>query len=218
MQAPPDAPDVVSYDVQYPGDGTTMLGYVSYPRTAEPLYAPGVIVIHDNCGLVDHHRDVARRVARAGFVAIAPDLPSRQGGTSKFTDPAQQSQAYGRTTRDERYSDLIATLSYLKTLPVTRHDRIGVVGFCAGGGNAWDFAINTEEIAAAVPFYGAPTPAPETLGKLNAAVLTIYAEQDRALTGRMAPVMQALLDQRKSFGFYVYEGAGHAFHNDTGPA
>jgi carboxymethylenebutenolidase len=151
-------------------------------------------------------------------VAIAPDLLSRQGGTSKFTDPAQQTQAYGRTTRDERYSDLIATLAYVKTLPVTRHDRVGVVGFCAGGGNAWDLAVNTPEIVAAVPYYGTPLPSAEALAGLNAAVLAIYAETDRALTARMAPVMTALLDQRKTFGFFVYAGVGHAFHNDTGPA
>ena len=216
VRVPADAPDLVSFDAQYPGDGFTMLGYVSYPKTTEPLYAPGVIVIHENRGLVEHIRDVTRRMARAGFVAIAPDLLARQGGTGQFTEPTQQTQAYWRTTRDQRYSDLISTLSYLKSLPVTRHDRIGVTGYCAGGGNAWDFAANTPEILAAVPFYGAPTPVPEGLAGLSAAVLAIYAETDRALTARMAPVMTAMLDQRKTFGFIVYEGVGHAFHNDTG--
>ncbi len=218
IKVPADAPDLTSFDVEYPGNGATMLGYVSYPRTTDPLYAPAVIVIHENRGLVDHIKDVTRRAARAGFVAIAPDLLSRQGGTSKFTDATQQAQAYGRTTRDERYADLIATLGFVKTLPVTRHDRIGVVGFCAGGGNAWDFALNTPEIVAVAPFYGTPTPPPELLGGLNAAALAIYAETDRALTARMAPVMTGLLDQRKTFGFFVYAGVGHAFHNDTGPA
>lgn len=95
-------------------------------------------MVHENRGLVEHIKDVTRRTARAGFVALGVDLLSRQGGTQQFNDPVSQAQAYSQTTQYERRSDLIAGLSYLKLLPNARYERIGIVGFCAGGGNVWD--------------------------------------------------------------------------------
>jgi carboxymethylenebutenolidase len=93
LRVPENAPDIVARDVEYPGDGgTKMLGYLVEPKNAQRPQ-PGVIVVHENRGLVDHIKDVARRVARAGFVAVAPDLLSRQGGTKLFTDATTQSQA-----------------------------------------------------------------------------------------------------------------------------
>jgi carboxymethylenebutenolidase len=113
---------------------------------------------------------------------------------------------------------LISGLDYLKFTPFVQFDRIGVVGFCAGGGNVWDLIINVPEIAAAVPFYGAPAPAVADIVNIQTPVMMIYAERDRALTGQIGPVMQELLARQKTFAFRVYEGAGHAFHNDTGAA
>ncbi|MBI1788912.1 MAG: dienelactone hydrolase family protein, partial [Acidobacteria bacterium] len=216
-RVPPDAPDLEVYDVEFPGEAGTMFGHLAYPRSGEPRNYPAVIVVHETRGLVDHHKDVTRRVARAGFVGLGVDLLSRQGGTQKFPDPAQQTQAYGRTTQDERRADLIAGLTYLKTLGVVRYDRIGIVGFCAGGGNVWDFIVNVEETAAAVPFYGAP-PTLDQLEKVKTPVLGIYAERDPALSMRMLPIADAMLRLRKTVGLFVYEGVGHAFHNDTGAA
>jgi carboxymethylenebutenolidase len=216
VRVPVDAPDIVAQDVTFAGEGTTMLGHLAYPRNPASPYLPGVIVIHENRGLVDHIKDVTRRVARAGFVALAPDLLSRQGGVANFPDPQQQTQAYGRTTPTERQADLISTLAHIKTLPNIIHDRIGVVGFCAGGGNTWNLAVVAEELKAAVPFYGTPLPTAEAIDRIQAPVLAIYAERDRNLTINMAPVMQAMIQRQKTFGFVVYEGAAHAFHNDTG--
>jgi carboxymethylenebutenolidase len=160
--------------------------------------------------LVEHIKDVCRRAARAGFVAIAPDLLSRQGGVQAFPEPTQQTAAYGRTTPDQRRSDLIAALDYLKFSPMCQFDRIGATGFCAGGANVWDLAVYLEELAVAVPFYGAP-PAVELIQQIQAPVLAIYADRDRGLTARMAPVLTELLARQKRFGFSVYEGVGHAF-------
>jgi carboxymethylenebutenolidase len=216
VRVPPDAPDLVAQDVTYPGEGTTMMGYLAYPKTPSAPYMPGVIVIHENRGLVEHIRDVARRAARAGFVAVAPDLLSRQGGVAAFPDPQQQQQAYNRTTPADRQADLISTLAYIKTLPNIVFNRIGVVGFCAGGGNAWNMAVIAEELAAVVPFYGTPLPPVEALDRIQAPVLAIYGERDRNLSINMGPVMQGMLQRQKTFGFVVYEGAAHAFHNDTG--
>ena len=216
VRVPENAPDIVARDVVFSGEATNLFGYLAYPSSNDPIKRPGVIVIHENRGLVDHIKDVTRRVARAGFVGVAVDLLSRQGGIGLFPEPTQQTAAYGRTTPAERQADLISTLSYIKSLPNVIHDRIGVVGFCAGGGNVWNLAVLLDELAAAVPFYGAPVPTPESIEGIRAPVLAIYAERDRNLTAQMAPVMVSLLQRQKPFGFVVYEGVGHAFHNDTG--
>jgi carboxymethylenebutenolidase len=136
----------------------------------------------------------------------------------QFPDAAAQAAAYGRTTVPERQADLISTLAYMKTLPNIVFNRIGAVGFCAGGGNVWNLALVLEELAAAVPFYGTPLPALDRLDTVKAPVLAIYAETDRNLTRSMAPVMDAMIQKQKTFGFVVYQGVGHAFHNDTGAA
>ena len=215
---PADAADLNVADVSFPGDAGTVYGHLAYPRTAARQVWPGVIVVHENRGLVEHIKDVTRRVARAGFVALGVDLLSRQGGTQQFVDPVQQSAAYGRTTPFERRSDLIAGLTYLKSLPFAQYDRIGAVGFCAGGGNVWDFAVNLEELAAAVAFYGTPLPTVDQVSRIKSPVLGIYAELDRALTVRTTPVIAEMINQQKTFGYHIYQGVGHAFHNDTGPA
>lgn len=215
VKVPADAPDLITQDVAYPSEDSSVMGYLAYPKDGPPKM-PAVIVIHENRGLVEHIRDVTRRVARAGFVAIAPDLLSRQGGIAQFPDPAQQTQAYNRVTAVERQADLIGTLGYIKTVPNVIHDRIGAVGFCAGGGNVWNLVSVAPEIRAGVPFYGAPVPTPERIATIATPVLAIYGERDRNLTISMAPVMTEMIRQQKTFGFVVYEGAAHAFHNDTG--
>jgi len=143
---PADAPDLVSGDVSFPGEAGPVLGYLSRPGQLLRDSTPAVIVIHENRGLVEHIRDVTRRTARAGFVALGVDLLSRQGGTAQFTDPVQQQAAYAQTTQDQRRSDLISALDFLKHLPFVQFDRIGAVGFCAGGGNVWDLAANLPEL------------------------------------------------------------------------
>jgi len=218
VQVPPDAPDIVARDVAYPGDAGDIFGYVAYPVAAGSQPLPGVIVVHENRGLVDYIKDVTRRVARAGFIGLAPDLLSRQGGTAQFTDPTMQAAAYGRTTLPERQADLISSLAYFKTLPNVVYDHIGAVGFCAGGGNVWNLALVVQELKAVVPFYGTPVPPLDGIPNITAPVLAMYAELDRSLTMQMAPVMTTMLQQQKTFGFVVYQGANHAFHNDTGPA
>jgi carboxymethylenebutenolidase len=216
IRVPENAEDLVVQDVEFPGEGGKVFGHFAYPKTlTEPQ--PGVIIIHENRGLVDHIKDVTRRAARAGFCAVGVDLLSRQGGTQNFTEPTQQTAAYNRTTQDQRRADIIAALDFLKFNDKVIYDRIGVTGFCAGGGNTWDLIVNVPEIAAAVPFYGTPPPI-EDLQKIQTPVLGMYAETDRTLTLRMAPVMTEMITRQKVFGLNVYQGVGHAFHNDTGAA
>jgi carboxymethylenebutenolidase len=129
----------------------------------------------------------------------------------------QQTQAYGRTTQYERRLDLLGALAYIKTIPVIQFDRIGMTGYCAGGGNTWDFVVHIDELKAAVPFYGTPPPL-DNLANIRTPMLAIYAERDRNLTMNMLTVANAMIQQQKVFGMFVYEGVGHAFHNDTGNA
>jgi carboxymethylenebutenolidase len=215
---PADTPDLNVSDVQFPGDGVTIFGHLASPKASDQQNWPGVIVVHENRGLVEHIRDVTRRAARAGFVALGVDLLSRQGGTGQFTDPTDQAAAYGRTTQDQRRSDLIAGFNYLKSLDIVQAGRVGTVGFCAGGGNVWDLAVNLPGLSAAVAFYGTPLPPEDQIQQIQAPVLGIYAELDRALTLRTPPIITAMISQQKTFGFHIYQGVSHAFHNDTGPA
>jgi len=209
-------PDITVREVTYPGLDSNLFGHLAMPRNLRDQQ-PGIIVIHENRGLVEHIRDVTRRAAKAGYVALGVDLLSRQGGTAQFTEPTQQTQAYGRTLPAERRAGLIASLDFLKKQEQVIHDRIGVTGFCAGGANTWDLVVNVTELRAAVPFYGAP-PAAADLARLATPVLAIYAERDRNLTQNMLNASVALSMQQKVYGLLVYEGVGHAFHNDTGAA
>jgi carboxymethylenebutenolidase len=171
-------------------------------------------VIHENRGLNEHIRDVTRRAARAGFVAVGIDLLSRFGGTP--SDPEEALRLYQQTTPAGRLADLLSALAYLQGLDIVRGDKLGVVGFCAGGGNVWNLALNTDLLSAAVAYYGAPVPPVDALVNLRAPVLAIYAELDRNLTRGILPAIVRLEELQKAFGFHVYEGTRHAFHNDTG--
>jgi len=215
---PADAPDLNVSDVQFPGDAGMIFGHLAFPRSASPQTLPGVIVIHENRGLVDHIKDVTRRAARGGFVSLGVDLLSRQGGVQQFPDAMSQTTAYSQTTQDQRRADLISGLKYLKSLSNVFPDHIGAVGFCAGGGNAWDLAVNVSELKAVVAFYGTPLPTVDQLSLIGMPVLGIYAEQDRALTLRTQPVVTTMITNQQTLGFHIYQGVGHAFHNDTGPA
>jgi len=214
-QVPEDAPDLVSERFAIHGEGPLYV-YQVRPIAAAGAARPAVIVIHENAGLTPHIEDVARRVGRAGYVGLAVDLLSRQGGTSQFTDPQQAMQAYNRTQPEQRRADLLAALGFLRDQPYVRADRVGAVGFCAGGGNLYDMAVNTENLAAAVVFYGTPPNPIDQLARLRAPLLGIFASLDRGTTGRVPDTVTALLANNKTFGIHIYENTNHAFHNDTG--
>lgn len=213
-----DRLDLNVSDIQFPGEAGTVFGHLAFPAATDKPKLPAILVIHENRGLVEHIKDVTRRAANAGFVTLGVDLLSRQGGTSRFPDATQQAQAYGRTVAAERLADMISAINYLKSLDYVQNDKIGAVGFCAGGGNVWNLAVNLPELTAGVAFYGTPLPPVDQITQIKAAMLGIYAEQDRALTLQTTPIITSLINQRVTFGFHIYQGVGHAFHNDTGPA
>ena len=210
-------PEIETRDVTFPGEAGILYGYLAVPKIAYSELQPGVMVIHENRGLTDHIKDVTRRAAKAGFVALSVDLLSRQGGISQFPEPTQQTAAYNRTTQPERRADMLSALDYMKHLDMIVFDRIGITGFCAGGGNVWDFIVNFEEVAAAVPFYGA-APLVDDVARIQTPVLAIHAERDFNFSQRILPIVDALSKARKPHGLFIYEAAGHGFHNDTGAA
>jgi carboxymethylenebutenolidase len=213
VRVPEDASDLeVIHQVEFPGEAGPIFAHQARPVGAPPL--PGILVIHENRGLNDHIRDVTRRAARAGFVGVGIDLLSRFGGTPD--DPEEALLLYQQTTMEGRLSDMLHALDYLGSLNLVQSDKLGAVGFCAGGGNCWNLALNTGALSAAVAFYGAPVPPVDQLGNLGSPVLAIYAELDRNLTRSVLPVISGLEDLQIPFGFHVYEGTNHAFHNDTG--
>lgn len=210
-------PAVISQMITIHGEGGPLYTYQSLPRDYASGRRPAVLVIHENRGLNDHILDVTRRVAKAGYVALAVDLLSRQGGTSQFPDPVQATAAYNRTTVEERRQDMLSALLTIRDQSYVTSNRLGVIGFCAGGGNVWDLSVNTDQLAASVVFYGPPPPV-EQLANLRAPVLCLYAEQDRGITGRLGPVLTAMNDAQKPYELHIYQNARHAFHNDTGAA
>jgi carboxymethylenebutenolidase len=144
LRVPADAPDLEADNVVFPGEASVLMAYLVRPKREETNPIPGVLVIHENRGLNDHIRDVTRRVARAGFLALGIDLLSRQGGTGQFATPTEQQQAYGRTTVEGRLADMRSAVAHLRSLNGVRSDRIGSVGFCAGGANVWLLGTSDE--------------------------------------------------------------------------
>jgi carboxymethylenebutenolidase len=159
VRVPEDARDLDVRDVQFPGEVSLIFAHLARPVRARRL--PGVLVIHENRGLNEHIRDVTRRTARAGFVGLGIDLLSRFGGTPE--DPEEALRLYQQTTPDGRLSDMLSALAYLQSLRRVLGDALGAVGFCAGGGNVWNLALNTDALSAAVAFYGAPVPSLDAL-------------------------------------------------------
>jgi carboxymethylenebutenolidase len=205
-------PAVEATDITIQGD-TTILAYMAKPKAAGTY--PGVIVIHENRGLTDHIKDVARRFAKAGFIAIAPDLASRNGGTAKV--PTDQVSGYFANAKpDDLVKDLTAAQTYLETVTGVKTGKYGVVGFCYGGGMALRLAAANPKIAAAVPYYG-PVPTPVTqMATTKAAILGIYGGNDARLNASIPDLEKTLKDAGKTFEKKIYDGANHAFNNDTG--
>jgi carboxymethylenebutenolidase len=215
VQVSEQDPAVISQLLTIHGEGGPLFIYQSLPADYAREPRPAVLVVHENRGLNEHIKDVNRRVAKAGFVAVAVDLLSRQGGTHMFADPEVAGQAYNRTTVDQRREDMASTLLTIRDQPYVRRDRLGAVGFCAGGGNVFDLAVTTNLLNAAVVFYGA-APAAEAIPNLQAPLLGIFAELDRGINSRLPGLLTALMAGNKRHAIHIYENARHAFHNDTG--
>jgi len=200
--------------ISFDSGGVTVYAYLSRPKGAGPF--PAVIVIHENRGLLEHFKDVTRRLAKLGYVALAVDLASAEGGTDKFTsDLAQVTAILGRTPPERMVEFLNAGVRYLQGQRFVRRDRIGVTGYCFGGGMAWRLATANAELRAAVPYYGANPPL-EDVAKIKAAVLAIYGGQDERINAGIPAVREAMQKAGVPHEIVIYPGADHAFFNDTG--
>jgi len=183
--------------------------YVAEPRSRS--LKPTVLVIHENRGLTEHIRDVARRVALEGFRAVAPDFLSLTGGTPANEDAARD--AIGKLDLAKSTSDAVAMVEELAKS--SRAGKVGVVGFCWGGAFVDRLAVAAgKRLAAGVSYYG-PAPNPSEAVKVQAPLLLHHAGLDGRVAQTLFPFVTALRQAGKTVTFHVYEGANHAFNNDT---
>ncbi|TKT80124.1 dienelactone hydrolase family protein [Aquamicrobium sp. LC103] len=210
---PEDDERLNAQDVTYPGAGGDMKGYLVSPADAEGRL-PAVIVIHENRGLNPHIRDVARRMALEGFVALAPDYLSPAGGTPADEDEARS--MIGQLDQRGVVDNGVATVAWLENHEAS-NGNVGAIGFCWGGGAVNDLAVNAPTLKAGVAYYGRQA-ATEDVEKINAALVLHYAGLDDRINAGIEPYRQALEAAGKEATIYMYEGANHAFNNDTSEA
>jgi carboxymethylenebutenolidase len=206
-------PAVNGSDVQVPGKDATLKAYLAHP-TQEGTF-PVILVCHENRGLTEHIKDVTRRLAKAGYAALAVDLLSRQGGTDSLSSD-QVPGALGNIPPEQFAQDFRSGWEYLKQQPFAQAEKVGMVGFCFGGGVTWLVATHMPELLAAVPFYGPPPPV-EEVPKIKAAVLAIYAGNDQRINQSIPGIEAAMQQHNKIYEKVIYPDVDHAFHNDTGP-
>lgn len=209
---PANDPAIQASDVTFPSQGATVTAYLARPA-GDGKY-PAILVCHENRGLTDHIRDVARRLAKAGYVALAVDLLSRDGGTAKVGEAAAAG-VLGNYPPAQMVGDFAAGLEYLKTQSFVAQGQYGMIGFCFGGGITWRAATQIPELRAAVPYYG-PNPPLEDVPKINGAVLAHYGGNDTRIDAGIPAIEAAMKQNNKTFEYVVHPGAGHAFNNDTG--
>ena len=204
--------DIVTREVSYAGRACTIRAFVAEPAGAAT--SPAAIVVQEWWGLNEHIRDVARRLGREGYFAIAPDLYSRQGH-KVATDPNTAAQLMGGLKKEAGIEDLQTTVEWLRAQNETRSTRIGITGFCMGGSYALLLPCESKEISAAAPFYG-EIPSDEKLQKLNCPIVYAYGENDGwILRADVERLIAALKKFNKQGEVKIYKGCSHGFFNDT---
>jgi carboxymethylenebutenolidase len=209
---PFDDSNLFTERITYTGATGEMKAYVARPRK-DGKYA-AVMVIHENRGLNPHIEDVARRAAQAGYLAIAPDALSSQGGTPANEDEARQ--LFSKLDAQQTIKDFANGFEHLET----RKDcngKFGCVGFCWGGAMANNLAANVPKLKAAVAYYGRQ-PSAEDTAKIKSAVQLHYGALDERVNAGIPAFEEALKKNNVKYELYIYEGANHAFHNDTSAA
>ncbi|SEL74885.1 carboxymethylenebutenolidase [Pseudoxanthomonas sp. GM95] len=207
-------PDIVAEYITYPapkGHGQVR-GYLVRPvKATGPL--PAVVVVHENRGLNPYIEDVARRVAKAGYIALAPDGLSSVGGYPGNDDKGRELQA--KVDPEKLMNDFFAAIEFLLADARTTK-KIGITGFCYGGGVANAAAVAYPELAAAVPFYGRQ-PRAEEVPAIKAPLLIHYAEKDERIDAGWPAYEAALKANKKVYEAHIYPGTNHGFHNDSTP-
>ena len=208
---PKDDPRLYTEDIKYQGATGEVRAKLAKPKGDAKL--PGVVVIHENRGLNAHIADVNRRVALEGYIALAPDALSPAGGTPEDKDKA--AALIGQLDQPSTIKNFVAAVQYLKTHPMST-GKVGVVGFCWGGAMANQLAVNSPDVLAVVPYYGRQ-PASEDVPRIRASLLLHYAGLDEGINKGIPAYEAALKKASVDYRLYMYEGAQHAFNNDTNP-
>jgi len=208
----PDDPAVIASEVEFPTSDTNIMGYLARP--SNEAVAPVILICHENRGLTSHIQDVTRRFAKAGYVGLAVDLLSRQGGSATVGE-GNVPGALGGIDPMQFVDDFKSGWHYLGEQSYADARRVGMTGFCFGGGVTWQVAVNMPELLAAIPYYG-PPPLVSDVPKINAAVLGIYGELDSRITSSVPTIDEAMKANGKMYEKMIYTNANHAFNNDTG--
>ena len=206
-----NADDLFTETISYPGSPADMQAYVARPAKMKAY--PAVVIIHENRGLNAHIEDVARRAAKAGYLAIAPNALAPIGGTPSNEDEARTK--FQQLKPDDNLQNFIKVVDYL----ATRKDcngSYGAVGFCWGGGMANSLAVKVPNLKAAVAFYGRQ-PEVADVATIKGAVQLHYGGLDERINAGIPAYESALKENKIPYELYVYEGVNHAFHNDTAP-
>lgn len=203
---------ILTETVSFPGaDGTTMTGYFARPAAVGKY--PAVVVIHENRGLNAHIEDVTRRLAVAGFVALAPDALAPAGGTP--ADETQMRELFGKLDPMRTRENFVNAVSFLQT-NVNSTGKVGCVGFCWGGAMANQLAIHAPGLKAAVPYYGRQ-PDTADVPKIKSAVQLHYGGLDERVNAGIPAYEEALKKAGVDYQLFIYDGVQHAFYNDTAP-
>jgi carboxymethylenebutenolidase len=216
-QSAPVDPEILTHNVEYQGKAGTVWAYLARPVKAGKY--PSIIVIHENQGLNDHIRDIARRLAKERYVALAPDFLSRQGGTMK-ANPKGGGLANIRELAPWQTvaEDVESGFAYLNVLPDARADKQALIGFCWGGEMTFAAATKVKTLDAAIVFYGR-SPNPLDLVKdIRAPVMAHYGEKDEGVNKGIDETVAAMKKFNKVYDHKIYSGAQHAFNNDTNPS
>lgn len=198
--------------VSFPGATGELRGYLARPSGTDVL--PAALVIHENRGLNPHTEDVARRVALAGFSALALDFLSPAGGTPTNEDQARE--LIGKLDAEQTLQNALAATEWLRTDKGST-GRVGAVGFCWGGGLVGRLAVADPKLNAGVVFYGRVPPL-EDVPKIKAELLLHYAGNDARINADVPAFEKALQAAGVKYTLHMYDGVEHAFHNDTSAA
>jgi carboxymethylenebutenolidase len=198
--------------IKYQGETGEVKGFLAWPKAGKKF--PSVLIIHENRGLQPHIQDVTRRMAKEGFLALAPDALSPLGGTP-VNDQAKAVSMIGQLDYDKTIKNFVAAVKYLKTHPLST-GKVGCTGFCWGGGMTNQVAVNSPDLDAAVPYYG-KQPTAEQVAKIKAPIMAHYAGEDAFINPGIPAFEEALKKEKKEYQIFMYEGAQHAFNNDSNP-
>jgi carboxymethylenebutenolidase len=206
---PQDYPDIITSLIKYPGETGEMRAYLARPDSIKKF--PAVIVIHENRGLVPHIKNVADRMAREGFIALAPDALSPVGRTPE--DITNVGELFKQLVPEQTTKNFVAAVKYLKTNPLTT-GKVGCTGFCWGGAMTNQVAVNSPDLDAAVPYYGMQ-PNEEQVANIKAPIMSHYGGDDARINAGIPAFEEALKKYNKDYQIFIYEGAQHAFNNDS---